>query len=157
MPDSITTTAPKDYSRQRRWYRAHAERERIRCKTNRKAYFAKNREKVLAINRAWASRNKDKIRLRDLRRKALLASAKVNLEGIEQWIRSVRSKKTFICYYCQHRKSLKLLHIDHIIPLVKGGEHSVLNLCTSCAACNCSKQAKSISAWIRIGQQVLEL
>lgn len=143
--------------RNRDWYKRNAESERAKTRADSKAAYAVRRDEILARNRAWAGRNKDKIRLRDLRRKALIAEAKVNLEGMEQWIRTVRSRRTFVCYYCQQRKPISVLHIDHIVALASGGEHSVKNLCTSCASCNCSKQAKSVSAWVRVGQQVLEL
>lgn len=47
------------------------------------------------------------------------------------------------CYWCN--KSLKKvkIHIDHYIPLSKGGLHTISNLVVSCDKCNRMKSAKS--------------
>lgn len=48
-----------------------------------------------------------------------------------------------VCYWCNCKinKTTKI-HIDHYIPLSKGGEHTISNLVVSCATCNQKKQAK---------------
>lgn len=38
-------------------------------------------------------------------------------------------------------------HMDHIIPLSKGGEDVEANMIPACAACNLSKGAKSLAEW----------
>lgn len=43
------------------------------------------------------------------------------------------------CQYCQERKSILELVIDHFIPLVKGGDNSDENLVCSCIRCNSHK------------------
>jgi 5-methylcytosine-specific restriction endonuclease McrA len=43
------------------------------------------------------------------------------------------------CVYCQKNPHQ---HLDHIIPLSKGGAHSIKNLAPSCAKCNLSKASK---------------
>lgn len=144
-------------SSSRAWYNRNIDAQRIRVSNNRKIAYANNPEKILAANRAWASRNKDKIRLRDMRRRALLKGAEINLKGMIEWMGGIKSKRTFVCYYCDQEHPISMVHFDHIIPLSKGGAHSVENLCASCQPCNCSKQAKQVSAWVRIGQQVLAL
>jgi len=52
----------------------------------------------------------------------------------------VFKRDNFTCQYCG--KSVKdgvRLHVDHIIPLVKGGDNSNKNLITSCQKCNLEK------------------
>jgi 5-methylcytosine-specific restriction endonuclease McrA len=141
----------------RKWREENLEEQRSRERLVRKKAFAKDPEKIRAANRAWAARNKDKIRLRDLRRKALKKGARVNLAHMQEWMDSVKSKRTATCYWCDKTILSKDLHFDHIVPLSKGGEHSVENLCVSCEACNCAKQAKLVTAWVRVGQQTLTL
>lgn len=47
------------------------------------------------------------------------------------------------CTYC----GAPAEHIDHIIPLARGGEHRIGNLTPACASCNLSKGAKFITEW----------
>jgi len=50
-------------------------------------------------------------------------------------------KKSKYCYWC----NIKLdnnYHIDHYVPLSKGGEHTISNLVISCPSCNLRKNAK---------------
>jgi len=46
------------------------------------------------------------------------------------------------CACCRKKFSISALHIDHIHPLAKGGEHADLNLQLLCQPCNQSKYAK---------------
>lgn len=61
---------------------------------------------------------------------------------ITAWEAKWKSKKTVACYWCRKRVKTSQVHVDHVVPLSKGGEHSVENLCVSCAKCNLTKQAK---------------
>jgi len=47
-----------------------------------------------------------------------------------------------ICYWCNTSLKNKVVHIDHYVPLSKGGEHTLSNLVISCAKCNLSKSSK---------------
>ncbi len=49
------------------------------------------------------------------------------------------------CYYCKSSLDFSIVrgvHLDHVIPLSKGGAHSITNVVWSCAKCNLSKGAK---------------
>ena len=50
--------------------------------------------------------------------------------------------------YCEYCKSTENLTIDHIIPIVKGGQNSVLNVTVACRSCNSSKNDKLLEEWI---------
>lgn len=117
----------------------------------------KNRDAIRAYAKEW--RNKNRLRYRVLQRKyeALKVKAAVNLKGILTWMERMRSKRVVTCYYCQKLVPTLDIHFDHIVPLSKGGPHSIENLCVTCAFCNLSKGAKPVRAWIRMGQQLLEL
>ena len=107
----------------RKYRRAHLDLCRERC---RKHYYA-NREK----------------RYESLaKRKALKKQAEVNLAGIMAFRVSVLSRKKFCCSYCNRVQPISEVHFDHIIPLSKGGSHSVENLCVSCQTCNLKKGAR---------------
>jgi hypothetical protein len=47
-----------------------------------------------------------------------------------------------MCQYCGCAAPEFVLHIDHILPLAKGGTNDITNLITSCLACNLGKSDK---------------
>jgi len=47
-----------------------------------------------------------------------------------------------VCYWCGISLKNKKVHIDHYVPLSKGGEHTLSNLVVSCSKCNLTKNAK---------------
>lgn len=51
----------------------------------------------------------------------------------------------FTCQYCGSHPPQVVLHIDHINPVVEGGDNSQDNLITSCESCNLGKGARLLS------------
>lgn len=47
-----------------------------------------------------------------------------------------------VCYWCNKPLKNKVIHIDHYVPLARGGEHTLSNLVVSCQSCNNKKHAK---------------
>ena len=141
------------------WYREHRER----ALKNVKSWQSGHPEEVKAFKRASYRRRMATPKGRALilmgahKRRALLVKATVNLRSITDWMERVRSKPTARCYYCQQRIASSTIHFDHIVALSRGGPHSVENLCVSCSRCNRRKWNKPIRAWVKMGQQILEL
>lgn len=52
----------------------------------------------------------------------------------------------FTCQYCGSFPPNVLLHLDHIIPVSKGGSNDEDNLITACEACNLGKSAIPLSS-----------
>ena len=52
-----------------------------------------------------------------------------------------------ICFYCGSDNKLT---IDHIIPIVRGGQHSIGNILISCKTCNSQKGSKTIQEWRKL-------
>ena len=48
------------------------------------------------------------------------------------------------CLYCG---SIKNIEADHVIPISRGGRHSIGNLVPACKRCNISKGKKTIMEW----------
>ena len=47
-----------------------------------------------------------------------------------------------ICVYCGKLVTHLTLHIDHVVPISRGGGNSMENLCVACKKCNLAKGAK---------------
>ena len=142
----------------RRWYHRNLEGQRTRNRAKNGKFRAKSDPKaVRKYKREWCRKNHHRMAHYEGVRRALKKGAAINLAQMKEWIASVKSKPKAICYYCGRSVSTKGIHLDHIVPLSKGGAHSVENLCVACPHCNCSKRDKRIDAWVRIGQQVLSL
>lgn len=132
-----------------------------RARLQGRLYASKNREKRRASGKRWRDKNKIYNALRmgkyRVKRRSLERAATVNLYRINQWVQAVRARKQNQCYYCENPVTLEFLHFDHIIPISKGGQHSVENLCVSCKKCNQIKSAKLLSEWSHHPQLFLNL
>jgi hypothetical protein len=51
----------------------------------------------------------------------------------------------FTCQYCGRKSPEVVLEVDHIVPVASGGVDDVINLRTSCWACNSGKSDKPLS------------
>lgn len=51
----------------------------------------------------------------------------------------VFKRDSFKCQYCGSSAPDAVLHVDHIEPISKGGDNSIINLITACDTCNLGK------------------
>jgi hypothetical protein len=56
----------------------------------------------------------------------------------------VLERDGYVCTYCSNPTRL---HVDHVIPLARGGSNAFDNLVTSCGPCNQSKGPKLPEEW----------
>lgn len=56
----------------------------------------------------------------------------------------VFKRDKFTCQYCGAKAPDVLLQIDHVVPISKGGDNDIMNLVTSCEACNSGKSDKTL-------------
>ena len=129
--------------------RAKKREEAKRNRKQRTAYAAKRRsenyEKVINIERASRERNKEK------NRPAKNARQRVRNRIIQGKIFVITDKDLRRLYSqpCAFCGTMENLSIDHIIPLSRGGSHSIGNMMTLCRSCNASKNARTIMEWRR--------
>jgi 5-methylcytosine-specific restriction endonuclease McrA len=57
----------------------------------------------------------------------------------------VFKRDSFTCQYCAAKAPDALLHVDHIVPVSKGGTNDLLNLVTACSNCNAGKTNRQLS------------
>lgn len=112
-------------------------------------YYQANKVAILARVRAWTKKNWDKelinIRRRNAKRRAIQRGAAVGANRADyiRFVRAVAKTLRISCYWCGNTVRKADRHIDHIMPLSRGGADDVHNICCSCSHCNHSKGAKS--------------
>lgn len=60
---------------------------------------------------------------------------------------AVLERDGYVCVYCGDTPDE--FHIDHVIPVSRGGMTEFENLAASCPCCNLSKHAKTPTEWVR--------
>lgn len=106
-------------------------------------YRQDNYERRLEIERESRQKNKDKYRpsknARQRIRNKILAGSKYLI--LDKELRKIYNSPCFKC------GSMENQSLDHIIPISRGGNHSVGNIMTLCFSCNASKNAKLLVEW----------
>ncbi len=104
-------------------------------------FHARNRDRRLAKTAAWKAANPDKVRDAVAARRA--SRAAVHIEDVDRSI--VWDRDSGICHVCNQAADPADWHLDHIMPIAKGGEHSYANTAVSHPRCNLSKGARLLS------------
>lgn len=105
----------KEYNR--KWYASHKE------------YFSQK-------NKKYAKENKQSIYLKNRKRSKKLVGKNISQNQIDILLSQHEDK----CFYCKIEiKAGFNLHLDHKIPLSRGGEHTIENLVPACKTCNLQK------------------
>lgn len=131
---------PKTYaSYQQRIYWLDPEIARKRSRD----WAADNRSKVSEINRKHSKKYPEKMREKRARRRARAEKNGIFFITSKEKLKLYKSP----CFYCGSKVSIQL---DHVIPIARGGRHSIGNLVAACAKCNNQKKARYIMEW-RLG------
>lgn len=139
--------------RARELARDFAQRNRERTAAREREYRAANRARYNEHKRNWylrdLSRGRELGRLHASRRRALMAGAGV-FEISPRDLARVASRLRDCCAYCGQRVNPSTgFDWDHIVPLSRGGRHSIGNLTVACIPCNRSKSSRLVSEWRR--------
>ncbi len=131
-----------------RWAKKHPDKQKSRSKAWRQA----NRDYDLAKKRTyarendhrprwrrWYAKNADKVRDSGARRRARRRNAP-NYE----WVTKSQIIDTYglDCYLCGRTLLPEQVECEHVIPLSRGGEHSLRNHRPACRECNQRKRNK---------------
>lgn len=60
---------------------------------------------------------------------------------------SILTEQNYVCFYCE-RVLFDNYHIDHKIPLSRGGTSNKENLCAACPSCNLKKKDKTAEEFL---------
>jgi hypothetical protein len=101
-----------------------------------KAYRLKNPDAY----KNWVQNNPDKANANWNRRRKYLKEAGIFAISKKEMARLYQSS----CFYCGEKQDIQA---DHILPVSRGGTHSVGNLIPACKLCNMSKGNKTNMEW----------
>jgi 5-methylcytosine-specific restriction endonuclease McrA len=145
------------------WRAANAEK----VKADKAVYHVSNRERIAAKVKAWSDAHPGAANLRTAAWKAANPERKRELDHRSRAIRDSRptcahssclalgpvsiawQTNPHVCYLCGQRLSMQArpddpmhAHMDHVVPLSRGGLHCAENLRPACAPCNRRKGAR---------------
>lgn len=131
--------------RENAYYRTPEAHERIRARQH--IYYstpeAKERKRAYEKSRyslpSWKAQHSVHRQLRRARKNA--APGRHTVEDIRNQFDRQKGK----CYWCNSK--LAKYHVDHIVPLSRGGSNWPDNIVIACPTCNCSKHAKLPHEW----------
>ena len=103
-------------------------------------WYYQNRERMLECRREWTRNNPERHCVQTRSYKARKRGA-VGFHKVED-ILSLYKKQKGRCYYC-FMELCGIYHVDHKIPLTRGGSNWPSNLCCACRHCNISKNDKT--------------
>lgn len=133
-----TRDARLEYARQRWPSVAEVRREQ------QKVWRENNRELYLETQRRWREENPQILRMHRARRRGRLAAADTQAFTQMELLEHYAAMGYDGCAYCGGLYE----HDDHIIPLFRGGTHTLDNLAPACAKCNLSKGGKYLARWL---------
>ncbi len=104
-------------------------------------YHHKNKERVNAKRRQW---NRDNPERHNEQSRVYKAQKRNQLGSVpSDYLENLWIAQEGMCYYCQGDLGVLGKHVEHMVPLSRGGLHDISNLCLACPDCNLSKGIKT--------------
>lgn len=106
------------------------------------ARYYRNRKEYAERNANWRRANPEYVRATETNRRAIRRARLrgATTERVDR--RVVLERDGGVCHICTLSVDPTSWHLDHVIPLSRGGEHSYANVATSHPYCNESKGAR---------------
>lgn len=139
---------PNPFQKRAKRHRArHGDEYREQQREWSKAHREKWREFLRAYHAEWSSQHVDKVRRKRVVSEGKRRAAKRGAGGTysAQDVADLLSTQGGLCFYCGD--ILTDFHVDHFIPLSKGGNNTSANLRLACRPCNLSKGSKLPWEW----------
>jgi len=107
-------------------------------------YYLSHRADLIAAASEWARTHRPEANAASNRRRARVRDNGVFAITARDW-RRILQRHRQACAYCG--RSGVPLQQEHVIPIARGGRHSVGNLVPACQPCNGSKGSKLLVEW----------
>lgn len=138
-PDSVKKSTKK--SNKKRWIEQKQDKEYMLKKT---LYRQETRDIRIARAKKWNQDNREKFRSYVLKSHN---NRRVSLSGGKSYLILDKELKRLYRSCCALCASVNNITIDHIIPVARGGNHSIGNLQPLCKSCNSRKKVRFISEY----------
>jgi 5-methylcytosine-specific restriction endonuclease McrA len=135
----------REQARARYAARAEIMRERARV------YHAENKEKRAAYNSQYCKANLEKWRASNHRRRAQKQNAGGTYTAAD--VQAMHIRQNGLCLVCEADLSVTGRHVDHNIPLARGGSNDPSNLGLLCPPCNRRKHTRTLAEFIDFLEQ----
>lgn len=136
-------------------YKAKAADYRKRTNTQRLAYNQQYKQDhpghYTKLAREWRRNNPEKAKAIIHKRIARKHAAPGDYTADD--VKRMYVEQDGMCAYCGIRIFMDIrkdVHVDHVMPLSRGGSNGSENLLLSCPTCNHSKNAKTVDEWMSI-------
>lgn len=139
-------------ARQARYYIENRERQLA----VQAVYTAANKEKISARNAAYAKAHPEIGRLSRRKRRAMILNAEGTHTHLDvERLFDLQRGKCATCACSLKKKGKNVYHVDHIMPLIRGGGNGPDNLQLLCPPCNLKKNAKHPLDWAKQNGKLL--
>lgn len=139
-----TTYAKERYTKNSKRNRENAKKYRLenpeKIRKYNEMYRLENPEKIREYSKMYYLENRAAISAKDTRRKLRKLNATIVNFNINKWL---KTQRPFRCYLCGKKIKDDKYHIEHRIPLSRGGVHATFNLGIACPRCNAEKYTKT--------------
>lgn len=110
-------------------------------------YETRGRALILENNKKWQAKNPDRVRANRKRHAAMRRGAMRGFWVTEKDMLRLWHRQGRACYWCREPLDYALAQQDHVIPVSRGGIHSIGNIVLACGGCNIRKSARLPIEW----------
>jgi 5-methylcytosine-specific restriction endonuclease McrA len=126
--------------RNRQWRAENPERRA----ENRRQEYERNRERAIEETRQWCQEHTEQAKANKRRHRARKRDAAGQHTAAD--IQVIYASQRGLCWWCSCELKDNY-HVDHRVPLARGGSDAPENLVLTCPHCNISKGSKLPSEW----------
>jgi 5-methylcytosine-specific restriction endonuclease McrA len=122
------------------YYQEHKVRAALRWQV----YYQEHKKEIMMRAQRYSHLHQVERTARESKRRGLIAGVTIgNLAEINEIYRKAKEDQKVRCYLCGKLIPMGHRHVDHIIPITKGGAHRPSNLAVACDTCNQHKYNKT--------------
>lgn len=129
----------------KKWLKKHPEKAKQYSKNN----YHRHKSKRVEGHRRWKKANAEHVRIynRNAKAKRRQAEGRFTVHDINR----IYDEQKGLCAYCG-KKLDGNYHVDHVMPICRGGSNWPENLALSCPTCNLRKREKTAEEFLAILQ-----